>query len=103
MQRIAKFMLGAGFAAAVSTGPAAQTKWDMPTPYPHGKLQNENSVPFARDVDKATGGALKITVHSAGSLVKHPDIKNSVKRGVAPIGEVLISLHANESPIYGLD
>lgn len=103
MQRIAKFMLGAAFAAAVSTSAAAQTKWDMPTPYGDGNFHTKNIIQFTQDVDKATSGALKITVHSAGSLVKHPDIKNSVKRGVVPIGEVLISLHANESPVYGLD
>lgn len=94
-------------AAAVATlvaAPAvAQTKWDMPTPYPDGNFHTKNVAQFTQDVEKATNGALKIQVHSAGSLIKHPEIKKSVRQGITPIGEVLISLHANESPIYGLD
>lgn len=89
--------------ALVAFGVNAETKWDMPTPYPDGNFHTRNVAAFAADVDKATGGSLKITVHSAGSLFKHPEIKKSVRQGLAPAGEVLISLHANESPIYGLD
>ncbi|HMN50658.1 MAG: TRAP transporter substrate-binding protein [Xanthobacteraceae bacterium] len=96
--------LFAGVALAASAGTAfAQTKWDMPTPYGDGNFHTKNIVQFAADVDKATGGKLKIQVHSNGSLIKHPEIKSSIRRGVAPIGEVLISNHQNESPIYGVD
>jgi TRAP-type C4-dicarboxylate transport system substrate-binding protein len=89
----------AGFAVAA----AAQTKWDMPTPYPDGNFHTKNIAQFAADVDKATNGSLKITVHAAGSLIKHPDIKRSIRQGTAPIGEMLISLAANEAPVYGVD
>ena len=95
---------GLALAAGLAVGSAsAQTKWDMPTPYPDGKFHTKNIIQFAADVDKATNGQLKIVPQTAGSLIKHPEIKKSVRQGVAPIGEVLISLHANESPIYGLD
>jgi TRAP-type C4-dicarboxylate transport system substrate-binding protein len=60
-------------------------------------------IAFAADVDKATGGSLKIAVHSAGSLFKHPEIKRAVRQGTAPIGEILESLASNEAAIYGLD
>jgi TRAP-type C4-dicarboxylate transport system substrate-binding protein len=36
-------------------------------------------------------------------LIKHPDIKRSVRQGTAPIGEILESLAANEAPVYGID
>jgi TRAP-type C4-dicarboxylate transport system substrate-binding protein len=88
---------------AMTTAASAQTKWDMPTPYPDGNFHTKNAAQFAADVDKATNGALKITIHSAGSLFKHPDIKRSVRQGTAPIGEILESLSANESPMYGVD
>ena len=39
----------------------------------------------------------------AGSLIKHPEIKRSVRQGTAPIGEMLESLSSNEAPVYGLD
>jgi TRAP-type C4-dicarboxylate transport system substrate-binding protein len=103
MQRIVKLIAGAALAGTFSTLAAAETKWDMPTPYPDGNFHTKNIAQFAQDVDKATNGSLKITIHSAGSLIKHPDIKRAVRQGTAPIGEILISLAANEAPVYGLD
>jgi TRAP-type C4-dicarboxylate transport system substrate-binding protein len=91
------------FAGAFATVAAAQTKWDLPTPYPAGNFHTKNVAQFADDVDKATKGSLKMAVHPAGSLIKHADIKRSVRQGTAPIGEVLISLASNEAPVYGLD
>jgi TRAP-type C4-dicarboxylate transport system substrate-binding protein len=91
-------------AAFVLAGPgAAQTKWDMPTPYSEGNFHTKNILQFAQDVDKATKGKLKIQIHASGSLIKHPEIKKSVRQGSAPIGEVLASLHSNDSPVYGVD
>ena len=87
----------------IASAASAQTKWDMPTPYPDGNFHTRNIVQFAADVDKATNGSLKIAVHSAGSLIKHPEIKRSVRQGTAPIGEMLESLSSNEAAVYGLD
>ena len=75
----------------------------MPTPYPDGNFHTKNVAQFAADVDKATNGSLKIAVHSAGSLIKHAEIKRSVRQGTAPIGEMLESLASNEAPVYGID
>ena len=97
-----RWVVGLALAGLV-TAATAQTKWDMPTPYPDGNFHTKNVVQFAADVEKATGGSVKITAHPAGSLIKHPDIKRAVRQGTAPIGEILISLASNESPIYALD
>ncbi len=96
-------LAGAALAAAISTSASAQTVWNMPTPYGDGNFHTQNIRTFAADVERATSGALRITVHSGGSLFPHAQIKRNVRQGLAPIGEVLISLHANEAPIYGLD
>lgn len=96
-------LAGVVLAGALSTAAVAQTKWDMPTPYPDGNFHTKNVAAFAADVDKATNGSLKIQVHSAGSLIKHPEIKRAVRQGTAPIGEVLISLASNEAPVYAFD
>ncbi len=89
---------------ATGLAQAAQaTTWDMPTPYGDKNFHTQNIYQFAKDVDAATKGALKIKVHSAGSLIKHPEIKNAVRRGLAPIGEVLISRLSNEDPVFGVD
>ena len=90
-------------AGAFATGASAQNKWDMPTPYPAGNFHTKNVAQFIADVDNATKGSLKIAVHPAGSLIKHADIKRSVRQGTAPIGEILVSLASNEAPVYGLD
>ena len=96
-------VLTAAFVAGSVTAASAQTKWDMPTPYPDANFHTQNIVQFAADVKKATGGKLEIQVHSAGSLIKHPEIKRAVRQGTAPIGEILVSLAANEAPVYGFD
>ena len=103
MTKFVRFYASLWLACGVATVASAQTKWDMPTPYPDGNFHTRNVIQFAADVDKATNGALKITVHSAGSLIKHPEIKRSVRQGTAPIGEMLKSLSSNEAAVYGLD
>jgi TRAP-type transport system periplasmic protein len=88
--------------ALASTG-YAQTKWDMPTGYPPANFHTENVKQFAADVDKATSGKLKITVHDNGSLFKQPEIKRAVQTGQAQIGEFLLPALANEDVMYGID
>jgi TRAP-type transport system periplasmic protein len=95
--------LAAAALAAASAFATAQTRWDMPTPYPDSNFHTKNVVQFADDVAKATGGKLTINVHSNGSLIKMPEIKRAVQTGQVPIGELLISVLSNESPLFGFD
>jgi TRAP-type C4-dicarboxylate transport system substrate-binding protein len=88
---------------AMTLPAAAQTAWDMPTPYGDTVFHTMNIMEFADDLREATDGQLDITVHSAGSLFGHPEIKDSVRRGLAPIGEILLSRLANESPLFEVD
>jgi TRAP-type C4-dicarboxylate transport system substrate-binding protein len=88
---------------AIAVIAQAQTKWDMPTAYPANNFHTENAQQFANDVDKATGGKLKITVHSNASLFKAPEIKRAVQGGQAQIGEILLVNYENENPLYGVD
>ena len=81
----------------------AQTKWDLPAAYPANNFHSENLIEFANDVDKATGGKLKITVHANASLFKANEIKRAVQGGQAQIGEVLLVNFENENPMYGAD
>lgn len=95
----------AGVAAlGLMAGPAlAQTKWNLPAAYPPSNYHTENLVQFAKDIEAATGGKLQITVHAGASLFKAPEIKRAVATGQAQIGEVLISIHENEDPVFGID
>ena len=90
--------------ACAAAGPAlAQTKWNLPAAYPADNPHSVNLIQFAKDVSAATGDKLQITVHPAASLFKAPEIKRAVQTGQAQIGEVLISLHENEDPVFGID
>ncbi|EIM72153.1 DctP (periplasmic C4-dicarboxylate binding protein) [Nitratireductor aquibiodomus RA22] len=102
MHHSVKFVLAAA-ALGFATSASAQTKWDMPVPYGDTNFHTQNIVQFAEDVKSATDGGLEITVHSNGSLFKHPDIKNAVRQGLAQIGEILGSRLSNEDPIYEVD
>ncbi|WP_346798329.1 TRAP transporter substrate-binding protein [Halomonas sp. Bachu 37] len=94
--------LGIGLAGLSTTAQAA-TEWDMPTPYGDRTFHTVNIREFADDVREATDGELDITVHSNGSLIGHAEIKNSVRRGIVPIGELIMSRLANENPIFEVD
>jgi TRAP-type C4-dicarboxylate transport system substrate-binding protein len=81
----------------------AQTKWDLPAAYSASNFHSVNLTEFANDVDKATAGKLKITVHSNGSLFKAPEIKRAVQGGQAQAGEILLANFQNEWQIFGAD
>lgn len=94
----------AAFALSLVLGTAqAEINWDMPTPYGDTNFHTVNIRQFADEVREATGGELNITVHSSGSLIKHSEIKNSVRRGLVPIGELIMSRLANEDPLFEVD
>jgi TRAP-type C4-dicarboxylate transport system substrate-binding protein len=95
--------LGLAGALAFATSAAAQTKWNLPAAYPADNPHSENLVLFAKDVEAATGGKLQIQVHANASLFKAPEIKRAVATGQAQMGEILLSIHENEDPIFGID
>ncbi len=95
--------LAVGLAVAALPSVQAQTKWDLPAGYAASNFHTENLVQFAADVDKATAGKLKITVHANASLFKANEIKRAVQGGQAQIGEVLVSNFSNEWPLFGAD
>ena len=100
-----RFLAATTFLALSTLAPLAQaqTKWDLPAAYPASNFHTENLVQFANDVDKATGGKLKITVHANASLFKAPEIKRAVQGGQAQIGEILMVNYQNEWQLFGAD
>ena len=90
-------------ALAFALPASAQTKWDLPTAYPANNFHTENLQQFAVDVDKATGGKLKLQLHPNASLFKAPEIKRAVQGGQAQAGEILLVNFENEDPLYGVD
>ncbi|MBK8063976.1 MAG: TRAP transporter substrate-binding protein [Betaproteobacteria bacterium] len=94
--------IGAALALA-ATVVQAQTKWDMPTPYPDSNFHTKNARQFTEDIAKASGGKLQIVIHSGNSLIKHPEIKRAVQTGQVPIAETLVSILANEAAVFAFD
>lgn len=87
--------------AALADGHAQ--KWDMPMAYSATNFHSEQGVVFADKVRDYTSGAIDITVHPGGSLFGGGDIKRAIQTEQVPIGERLMSSHANEAPILGWD
>ena len=99
-----KFQTAIIAAALATVGTSfAQTKWDLPAAYAATNFHSENLAQFAQDVEKATSGKLKITVHPNASLFKANEIKRAVQSGQAQMGEVLLANFENENPLYAAD
>lgn len=98
------FAFAAAAAAALAAGPTqAQIQWTLPSAYPADNFHSENLSAFAKDMAEATGGRLTIKVYPNASLFPATAIKSAVRIGQAQVGEVLLSLHDNEDPMFGVD
>src|SRR5499427_2496932 len=94
----------AAVAVALATAPAcAQVQWRLPSAYPADNFHSENLAAFAKDVGEVTGGKLAIKVYPNASLFPATAIKSAVRIGQAQAGEILMSLHDNEDPMFGID
>jgi len=93
-----------GFVAALCASTAAQAqKWNMPVRSNERNYFTRNIIQFSEEVKKGTDGKLDIVVHPEDSLTKQPEVKRAVQTGQVQIGELLMSMHSNESPIFGVD
>ncbi|MFT7491233.1 MAG: TRAP-type C4-dicarboxylate transport system substrate-binding protein [Pseudohongiellaceae bacterium] len=94
--------LGTVLGLMLSTSALAE-KWDMPTPYGDGNHPTQVARQFAEEVTAKSGDKLNITVHSGGSLIKHPEIHRAVKSRQVQLGEVFVGRLGNNDPIFKLD
>jgi TRAP-type C4-dicarboxylate transport system substrate-binding protein len=94
------FAAVAGLAVALmATVAVAQTRWDVPTPFPDANLHTRNIVEFAKNVGERTGGSLKLTIHDNESLIKLGDIAAAVGRRAVPAGEIPGADFVDEAPL----
>ncbi len=102
--KIRTLLAAAGILAAALASPAAfAEKWNMPTRSNERNYFTRNILQFGEDVKKGSNGKLEIVVHPEDSLVKQPEVKRAVQNGQVQIGEFLMSLHSNESALFGVD
>jgi len=98
-----KILVAAIGASALFANAAYAEKWDMPMAYSATNYHSEHGVMFADKVREYTDGKIDITIHPGGSLFGGGDIKRAVQTGQAPIGERIMSAHANEDALYNWD
>ncbi|UWR38437.1 TRAP transporter substrate-binding protein [Sulfitobacter sp. W074] len=89
--------------ASISLGAAtAQAEtWDLALAYSATNYHSEIATAFADEVSEKTD--LDVVAHPGGSLFAGAEIYGAVRRGLAPMGERLISALANENPIFEVD
>ncbi len=105
MKTIKKAMLTALSGAILSLSqPALSAEtWDMPLAYSATNYHSQLAAQFAKDVNAKIGDEIEIVTHPGGSLYKGSEIFGALRRGLAPIGERLISALGNEDPIFEVD
>ena len=96
-------LIFAGMASKTSDGADAHIKWDMPMAYADSNYQTQNAKQFAEQVMECSGGEFEIVIHGSGSLLKGAEIKRAVQTGQVPMGERLLSAHANENALFAVD
>ena len=100
---MSRFILAIAAALLASAAHAQQVRWNLPSAYPSDNFHSENLISFGNDVAAATNGKLQVTAYTGASLFKAPEIKRAVQTGQAQAGEILISLHENDDPLFGVD
>ena len=100
-----KFVLIAALAAAavVHAQPQSPASWKLATGYRSESFHTQNIVQFARDVEQATAGALRIEVVPNNALAKLAEIPQAVQAGKAEAGETIMSSLVKDMPIAGAD
>lgn len=96
-----KWMVLAALAAASVAH--AQTQWKLATGYRAESFHTQNIEQFARDVEQATQGALRIEVHANNALFKLPDIPQAVQKADVQAGETIMTNMVADLPIAGAD
>lgn len=91
--------------AALAVAPVlhAQTQWKLATGYRAESFHTRNVVQFAQDVERASGGALRIEVHANNTLFKLGEIPQAVQDGKAQAGETIMTSLVQTMPIAGAD
>lgn len=82
---------------------AAAVEWKMASGYPDNSYLTANLREFIADVEKRSGGDVKITLHNNQSLVKLADIARAVQTNQVALGEVYAANLGNQDAMFTLD
>lgn len=89
--------------AMLASSPALAENWDLPLAWPADNFISQAAAEFASEVTNATEGRIDITTHPGGSLgFKGPEMLGTVRDGIVPIGDMLLSQQIGDEPLLGL-
>jgi TRAP-type C4-dicarboxylate transport system substrate-binding protein len=101
MRRLASTLLAA--LLLVCSNWVLATEWEMATPYPADNFHTENILWFCEQLERETGGELKIRVHPNGAKYSHPGIWDAVSSNRIAAGEILMSSRSDRYALLGVD
>ncbi|MDK3018644.1 TRAP transporter substrate-binding protein [Pseudodonghicola flavimaris] len=100
--RKTKTLLAAAALIASAGAATAETSWTMASGYADSNFMTQNIRKFIEDVQSSSGGALTISLHSNGTLMKLDAIRRAVQTDQVQIGEIRLGSYSNEDPMYNL-
>ncbi len=77
--------------------------WRLATGYRAESFHSVNLQTLAKEVEAATAGDLRITIHPNNTLLKLAEIRAAVQAGTVEAGETIMSSLVGEMPIAGAD
>lgn len=89
-------------ASAASAATANAITWQVATPTPDTSLHAENLAQFAKEVESASEGKLKISLKPDPAL-KAPAVRRAVADGKSALGELQLADLQTEWQTFGLD
>lgn len=96
-------LLHGAAAACLPASSRAAAGWRLATGYRAESFHAQNLLGFARAVEAATSGAVKIELHANNSLVPLAQIPAAVRDGRAEAGEAIMTGLVKDMPIAGAD
>lgn len=104
-RHLVKGALALGVAPAVITRASAKgtITWRCQSHYPEASASFRGSqAVIAKLLEERTNGRFKIELLGAGTIANGPEILNSVRRGVLPMGSTFPGFNLGESELFGL-
>lgn len=96
----------AGLLAGVlaATPAAAQVQWDVSIPWGPTEFHTVNAENYAKAVEEATNGEVKLVIHPGSSLgIKANESLRAVEDGAVPMAEYGMFQNVGDLPILGLE
>ena len=97
LKKIAAALAGVSLAAALA-GPAAAADWKYNNWMPPKALEGQMLPKFADEIEKVTGGGLKMKVFSGGQLLDARATLGGIRDGVVDVGFIVPSINASDLP-----